>query len=135
MGLVDKTLWENRHADPAAIEAELRGPKGRGWLMRWLPARAHDNGLFLIYSNGIGVDDNEIRTGNAMILDPYGRILAETWKAGDDMVVADLDASLLEVSTGRRWISTRRPELYGPLAVPTGLEQDTRTVRFDKKGV
>jgi hypothetical protein len=72
MGLVDKALWENRHADPAAIEAELRGPKSRGWLMRWLPTRAHDNGLFLVYSNGVGVDDNEIRTGNAMILDPQG---------------------------------------------------------------
>jgi predicted amidohydrolase len=135
MGLVDRALWENRHRDPAAIEAELRGPKGRGWLMRWLPARAHDNGLFLIFSNGVGVDDDEIRTGNAMILDPYGRVLAETCKAGDDVVVADLDASLLEVSTGKRWIVTRRPELYGPLTVPTGLEQDTRTVRFDKKGV
>jgi len=135
MGLVDRALWENRHANPEAIEAELRGPKGRGWLMRWLPARAHDNGVFLVFSNGVGVDDDEIRTGNAMILDPYGRILAETCKAGDDMVVADLDASLLEVSTGRRWIKTRRPELYEPLAVPTGLEQDTRAVRFDKKGV
>jgi predicted amidohydrolase len=140
MGLVDKALWENRHADPAAIEAELRGPKGRGWLMRWLPARAHDNGLFLVYSNGVGVDDDEIRTGllslrKPMILDPYGRILAETWKAGDDMVVADLDASLLEVSTGKRWIKTRRPELYGSLTIPTGLEQDTRAVRFDEKGV
>jgi len=135
MGLVDGALWENQCQDPEAIEAELRGPKGRGWLMRWLPARAHDNGLFLVFSNGVGVDDDEIRTGNAMILDPYGRILAETWAAGDDMVVADLDASLLEVSTGKRWIVTRRPELYGPLTVPTGLEQDTRTVRFDKKGV
>ena len=28
-------------------EAELCGPKGRGWLMRWLPSRAHDNGMFL----------------------------------------------------------------------------------------
>jgi predicted amidohydrolase len=135
MGLVDPILWENRHRNPQAIEAELRGPKGRGWLMRWLPARAHDNGIFLIFSNGVGIDDDEIRTGNAMILDPYGRILIETWKAGDDMVVANLDASLLETSTGRRWITTRRPELYEPLTVPTGLEQDTRTVRFDKKGV
>jgi predicted amidohydrolase len=135
MGLVDRQLWENRHADPEAIEAEFRGPKGRGWLMRWLPARAHDNGLFLLFSNGVGVDDDEIRTGNAMILDPYGRILAEMWKAGDDMVVADLNASLLENSTGRRWIQTRRPELYGLLTVPTGMEQDTRAVRFDEKGV
>jgi predicted amidohydrolase len=135
MGAIDPALWHNRRTDPEAIEAELRGPKGRAWLMRWLPTRAHDNGLFLIFSNGVGVDDDEIRSGNAMIIDPYGRILAETWKAGDDMVVADLDGSLLEQSTGRRWIKTRRPELYGPLTVPTGKEQDTRTVRFDNKGI
>ena len=135
MGLVDRKLWEGRHDNPQAIEEELRGPKGRAWLMRWLPARAHDNGVFLVFSNGVGVDDDEIRTGNAMIIDPYGRILEETWKAGDDMVVADLDAGLLDVSTGRRWIKTRRPELYGPLTVPTGIEQDTREVRFDGEGV
>lgn len=135
MGLIPRELWERRQTDPESIEAELRGPKGRAWLMRWLPARAHDNGLFLLFSNGVGVDDDEVRTGNAMILDPYGRILAETWKAGDDMVVADLDAGLLENATGRRWIRTRRPELYGPLTRPTGAEQDTRTVRFDKKGI
>ncbi|MGI8784351.1 MAG: nitrilase family protein [Acidobacteriota bacterium] len=134
MGLIDRSVWENRQADPKAIEAELRGDKGRNWLMRWLPARAHDNGMFLVFSNGVGIDDDEVRTGNAMIIDPYGRILAETWKAGDDMVVARLDDSLLEESTGRRWIRTRRPQLYGPLAVATGREQDTRAVRFDNKG-
>jgi predicted amidohydrolase len=135
MGLVDRALWDNRHNNPQAIEEELRGPKGRGWLMRWLPTRAHDNGIFLIFSNGVGVDDDEIRTGNSMIIDPYGRILAETCKAGDDIVIADLDASLLDQSTGRRWIKTRRPELYHPLTTPTGLERDTRSVRFDKKGI
>ena len=135
MGAIDRRLWDNRHANPEAIEAEFRGPKGRGWLMRWLPTRAHDNGIFLIFSNGVGVDDDEIRTGNAMIIDPYGRILAETWKADDDMVIADLDACLLEGATGRRFIKTRRPELYKPLTVPTGLEEDTRTVRFDGKGL
>ena len=134
MGRVDRRLWENRHANPKAIEAEFRGDKGRAWLMRWLPSRAHDNGLFLVFSNGVGVDDDEVRTGNAMILDPYGSILAETWKADDDMVVADLDASLLEQSTGRRWIKTRRPELYKPLTIPTGRERDTRSVRFDEVG-
>ena len=135
MGLVPRTLWDNRERDPAAIEAEFRGPKGRGWLMRWLPTRAHDNGLFLVFANGVGVDDDEVRTGNAMIIDPYGRILAETGRAGDDMVTADLDLRLLEGNTGQRWIRTRRPELYGPLAVPTGREQDTRSLRFDGKGV
>lgn len=132
MGVIERSVWDNRRSHPAAIERELRGDKGRGWLMRWLPSRAHDNGLFLLFSNGVGVDDDEIRTGNAMILDPYGRVLAETWKADDDMVVADLDASLLAESSGRRWIRARRPQLYSPLTVPTGLECDTRKLKFEE---
>jgi predicted amidohydrolase len=132
MGLVDRRLWDERHANPGAIERELRGDKGRGWLMRWLPSRAHDNGVFLVFSNGVGVDDDEIRTGNAMILDPYGRVLAETGKAGDDVVVADLDASLLEKATGRLWMQARRPELYRELAVPTGLERDTHDLKLEE---
>ncbi len=132
MGLIDRTLWDNRREDPQAIEREFLGDKGRGWLMRWLPSRAHDNGLFLIFSNGVGVDDDEIRTGNAMILDPYGRIIAETRKADEDMVVAELEASLLDRSTGRTWIRARRPELYAPLTVPTGLERDTRSLKFEE---
>jgi predicted amidohydrolase len=135
MGIVARELWDARGKDPEAIEREFRGPKGREWLLRWLPTRAHDNGVFMVFSNGVGIDDDEIRTGNAMIIDPYGRILAETWRAGDDIVCADLDGSLLAESTGRRWIKTRRPELYGLLAQPTGLEEDTRKVRFDAKGV
>jgi predicted amidohydrolase len=130
MGVIDRSLWDNRKSDPEAIEAEFKGAKGRDWLLTWLPARAHDNGLFLIFSNGVGIDGNEIRTGNAMILDPYGQILAETWKADDDMVVADLDPALRENCTGVRWIKTRRPDLYEQLTLPTGLEEDIRRVRF-----
>jgi len=133
MGLIDPKLWEDRDNDPAAIEAEFRGPKGREWLMRWLPSRAHDNGMFLIYSNGVGLDDNEVRTGNAMILDPYGEILAETWKAENTMIVADLEASRLSMCTGFRWIKSRRPDLYELLTVPTGSEMDTRTLRFARQ--
>jgi N-carbamoylputrescine amidase len=131
MGPIDPALWERRRENAAAIEAEFRGPKGRSWLMRWLPARAHDNGMFLIFSNGVGIDDDEVRTGNAMIIDPYGEILVETWKADDVMVVADLEANILPTSSGRRWLRARRPELYGQLCVPTGEERDTRSVRFD----
>ncbi|MFB3785511.1 MAG: nitrilase family protein [bacterium] len=133
MGHVDRALWDDRESNPRAIEAEFQGPKGRGWLMRWLPSRAHDNGMFLVFSNGVGVDDDEIRTGNAMILDPYGRILVETSKAGEDMVAADLDASLLPDSTGRRWLQARRPELYGLLTQPLGIERPIRAVRLGEE--
>lgn len=132
MGLIDRQLWDNRRAEPGAIEQEFRGEKGRGWLMRWLPSRAHDNGVFLIFSNGVGVDDDEIRTGNAMILDPYGRVLAETWKADDAMVIAELDPGLLDNATGRLWIRARRPDLYSPLTTATGLECDTRELKFEE---
>jgi len=132
MGVIDRRLWDGRHADPGAIEREFLGEKGRGWLLRWLPSRAHDNGLFLAFSNGVGVDDDEVRTGNAMILDPYGRILAETHRAADDVVVADLDHRLLAEATGRLWMRARRPELYGNLTVPTGNECDVRTLKFQE---
>jgi len=85
----------------------------------------------LIFSNGVGVDANEIRTGNAMIIDPCGRVITETWKADNDMVVADLDGSLREGCLGQGWIKTRRCELYKPLTELTGLEEDLRKVRFE----
>ena len=130
MGKIDPQLWLNRANDPEAIEAEFRGPKGREWLMHWLPARAHDNGMFVVFSNGVGLDDDEVRTGNSMIIDPYGDILAETWKARDEIVMAEIDLTVRDKCTGQRWIASRRPDLYQPLTEQTGKEQDTRKVRF-----
>ena len=132
MGLIDRQVWDNREFDGQAIRREILGEKGRGWLMRWLPSRAHDNGLFLVFANGIGVDDDEIRTGNSMILDPYGRILSESLEPDEDMVVADLCGDLLPHSTGRLWIQARRPELYRSLTVPTGLERSSRVLKFEE---
>ncbi|MER7244526.1 nitrilase family protein [Kribbella sp. NPDC000426] len=121
-------VWES--GDRARIEAAFNGPSGRGWLMRWLPARAHDNGMFVLFSNGVGKDDDELRTGNAMILDPYGRIVAETPVPAEAVVVADLDLDLVPLATGRRWLRGRRPELYTPLTQRQGNELDPRAARF-----
>ncbi len=131
MGRIDPQLWQRREEDPHAIEAEFRGPKGREWLLRWLPSRAHDNGIFLVFSNGVGQDDDEVRTGNSMILDPYGRILSETCEAADALVTADLDLTLRARSTGARWVRARRPELYGMLTERRGDEENTRKIRFE----
>ena len=129
MGLIDRRLWDNRHADPTAIRAELIGPKGREWLMRWLPSRAYDNGCYLVYSNGIGPDGAEIRTGGAMVLDPHGRVLAETQAADDDMVVATLTPDPLEHNLGRSHMQTRRPELYVALVAPSAGAMSTKASR------
>ena len=77
-GLIDKTLWENRHRDPAPLRQEFLGPKGRQWLMRWLPTRAYENGIYAVYTNPIGIDHDTVKNGNAMIIDPFGEILTES---------------------------------------------------------
>jgi predicted amidohydrolase len=67
-----------------------------------------------------------------MILDPYGRILSETQEPAEGMVVADLHGDLLPPSTGRMWLQARRPELYRPLTVATGLERSARDLKFEE---
>ncbi len=132
---ISTELWDNRESDPAAIEAAFRGRDGRGWITRWLPSRAHDNGLFVLFSNGVGRDDNEIRTGNSMIIDPYGEIIAETWAAAETTVISDLDLSLVPMSSGRRWMRGRRPELYDVLTQSSGTEFNARDARFSREPV
>lgn len=126
-------LWEQRAERKEEMTAAIRGVSGREWLLRWLPSRAHDNGIFILFSNGIGADDDEVRTGNAMILDPYGRIIEETDAAADALVSAELDLSLIPLSSGRRWIYGRRPDLYHILAERQGYERDAITARFSEE--
>jgi predicted amidohydrolase len=127
-GTVDRSLWENRHRDPVRLRMEFQGPKGRGWLMRWLPARAWENGIYAVFSNAVGLDDDTIKPGLAMILDPFGEVLGESDELGDDVVVALLTPDKLEQSSGRRYLRARRPELYGKLVEPPppGQEPVTR---------
>lgn len=126
-GTVDHALWENRERDPVRLRMEFDGPKGRGWLMRWLPARAWENGVYAVFSNPIGVDGGTIKPGLAMILDPLGEVLAESRVLGDDVVVALLTAEKLEQSSGRRYLRARRPNLYGKLVEPPPPGQEPVT--------
>ena len=117
-GLVAPELWENRQVDPVALRQELSGPKGREWLMRWLPARAYENGIYAIFTNPIGLDDGQVRNGNSMILDPFGEIIAECHELGDDIAIATCTGEKIDVSSGRRYIRARRPDLYGKFVEP-----------------
>ena len=117
-GVVDRQLWENRQRDPVRLRQEFRGPKGRGWLMRWLPARAYENGVYCVFTNPIGCDYDTVKPGLAMILDPFGEVLVESHALSDDVVVAQLTAEKLDQSSGRRYLKARRPELYQKLVEP-----------------
>jgi predicted amidohydrolase len=111
-GFVDPELWKNREKDPTSLRLEFDGMKGRGWLMKWLPARAYDNGIYAVFSNPIGMDDDQLKNGCSMIIDPFGDILSECRTLGDDITTATLAADKLTKSGGYRYIKARRPELY-----------------------
>jgi predicted amidohydrolase len=123
-GFVDPELWKNREKDPTSLRLEFDGMKGRAWLMKWLPARAYDNAIYAVFSNAIGMDDDQLKNGCSMILDPFGDVLAECRKLGDDFVMATITPEKLKQAGGYRYKRARRPELYGDIiGAPHQAEQ------------
>lgn len=111
-GFVDPGLWHNRENDPTSLRLEFDGMKGRSWLMKWLPARAYDNAVYVVFSNPIGMDDDQLKNGCSMIIDPFGDILSECRTFEDDFVTTTITPEKLIQAGGHRYINARRPELY-----------------------
>lgn len=122
-GFVDPARWNNRESDPGALRLEFDGPKGRSWLMKWLPARAYDNAVYVVFSNPIGMDDDQLKNGCSMILDPYGDVLAECRTLGDDLCTATITPEKLTMAGGHRYRKARRPDLYSSIL---GQPHDSR---------
>jgi len=111
-GFVDPALWRNRDSDPTSVRAEFDGLKGRAWLMKWLPARAYDNGIYVVFSNPIGMDDDQLKNGCSMVVDPFGDVIAECRALGDDIAIATCTHSKIARSGGHRYREARKPALY-----------------------
>ncbi|HUI32352.1 MAG TPA: nitrilase family protein [Dysgonamonadaceae bacterium] len=111
-GYIDDKYWQNRENDPVSLRMEFDGPKGRRWLMRWLPARAYDNGVYYLFSNPIGYDGDQLKNGNSMIIDPYGEVLSEIKSFENDIAISKITKEKIRLSGGWRYKNARRPELY-----------------------
>jgi predicted amidohydrolase len=111
-GFVDPKLWETRNTDPTMLRAEFDGLKGRSWLMKWLPARAYDNAVYAVFSNSIGIDDDQLKNGCSMILDPFGDVLDECRELGEGMAMATCTREKLMLAGGWRYRQARRVDLY-----------------------
>jgi len=114
-GFVDPALWQNRESDPTSLRLEFDGMKGRDWLMKWLPSRAYDNAAYVVFSNPIGMDDDQLKNGCSMIIDPFGDIIAECRTLGDDFVTAVCTPGKLTNAGGYRYKKARRPDLYADI--------------------
>ncbi|WP_099767246.1 nitrilase family protein [Chryseobacterium sp. 52] len=121
-GFVDPELWQNREADPTSLRMEFNGMKGRDWLMKWLPARAYDNGVYVVFSNPIGMDDDQLKNGCSMIIDPFGDVVAECRSFDDSFETAVMIPGKLIQAGGNRYVKARRPELYRDII---GKEHDS----------
>lgn len=111
-GFVNAELWKKRETDPTSLRIEFDGMKGRDWLMKWLPARAYDNAVYAVFSNPIGMDDDQLKNGCSMIIDPFGDIVAECRSFDDSFVTAVFTKEKLTRAGGYRYIKARRPDLY-----------------------
>ncbi|MDP4679743.1 MAG: nitrilase family protein [Cyclobacteriaceae bacterium] len=123
-GFVDHQLWENRHVDPVPLRMEFDGPKGMSWLMKWLPARSFDNGVYYVFTNPIGYDGEHLKNGNPLILDPYGNVVTELKSFEDGFCITNIADEKLKLSGGFRYRNARRPELYRHIL---GQDNDSAT--------
>ena len=58
------------------------------------------------------MDDDQLKNGCSMIIDPFGDVLAECRTLGDDIATAILTPEKLTQAGGYRYLKARRPELY-----------------------
>ena len=95
-------------------------PRGKlaSWL-RHLPARAFDNGLFVVACNQTGKGGSTLSfPGLALVLGPNGALLAKRTLSGEGLLTADLKADLLDAVRSHRmryFLPRRRPGIYQPV--------------------
>ncbi|MGN6268211.1 MAG: nitrilase family protein [Ginsengibacter sp.] len=133
-GFVDDSLWQKRDLDPVPLRMEFDGPKGMQWLMRWLPARAYDNGVYYVFTNPIGYDGDQLKNGNSLILDPYGDVMVEIKSFNDEIAMATITEDKLKLSGGFRYKNARKPELYREI-LSADHNSQTKPVWMEKEEV
>lgn len=114
-GFVDPELWKDKEANADQLRKEFDSLKGRQWLMKWLPARAYDNAIYAVFSNPIGMDDDQLKNGCSMIIDPFGDVIAECRSLEDSFTIAELNPENIIKAGGHRYLEARKPELYGEI--------------------
>jgi predicted amidohydrolase len=82
-------------------------------------ARAQDNQYFTVAINRVGREGDVTYCGLSKVVNPRGEVLAEASHAEEELLVAELDLSLiLRERKQEPVLRSRRPELYHPLVAP-----------------
>jgi N-carbamoylputrescine amidase len=117
MALAGADLILMPHASPRGTPAA----KLASW-SRHLPARAFDNGVFVVAVNQVGANGRGLHfPGLALVIGPSGATLAQTLSTEETMLRVDLKRSDLENTRGHRmryFLAHRRADLFGRLMPP-----------------
>ncbi len=106
------------HASPTMV-----GDRRAIWL-KYLPARAYDNAVFMAACNLVGEGGRGRHfCGGALVIDPKGNVLAEDFAGKESLLVVDLKADQINrIRKQKRstmansfYLQCRRPELYKEL--------------------
>ena len=106
---------------PTAIGwlAEDKRDYGEGQLQAWqtmMRSHAIANGVFVVAVNRVGTEDNIQFWGNSFVCDPYGNILTEANRDGEEIMLAQCDLSLIETArTHWPFLRDRRIDMYRDL--------------------
>lgn len=87
----------------------------------WGPARAYENGVWLVAATKAGYERSIYYPGGSMIVDPKGRVISKVPYDTHGLAIADvgLDAAgEKSIYTSNDKIADRRPETYGIMARP-----------------
>jgi predicted amidohydrolase len=99
------------HASPRGTPAE----KYRSWL-RHLPARAYDNGVFVVACNQTGDNGQGLSfPGVALVIGPSGEVVSKVLNDEEEMLIADINTeALAAVRTHRMryFLPNRRGDLF-----------------------
>src|SRR5262249_55840134 len=109
------------YASPDPCTAQGHAGKRARWL-KYLPARAFDNSVYVIAVNQVGNNGGIEFPGASMALDPCGDVIAEAKELAEDLMIVDVTVAGLEKK--RRdalqfFTHFRRPELYGDVVRPS----------------
>lgn len=110
--------WDGTTEERAVLRAR------REQILKVFPARALDNGVFLVMVDHVGREAEDVawHPGVSMIFDPNGDVVAETRGLEEEILLAELDSEKLE-----KWrkdphfpLTMRRPEIYHRLIESSG---------------
>jgi len=82
--------------------------------------RAYENGVYVAACNKVGPEGDWTLGGGSLIVNPFGRVLAEAGKTGDKIITADLERDLIyQARKSMPMLRDRRPDLYTAITTPT----------------